>query len=56
MNDFQIRLIAGLDSSKSKQQLSSDINTLKKQLSTVDVQAKLGKDVVTNLSKQLNIR
>lgn len=55
MNDFQIRLIAGLDSSKSKQQLSSDINTLKKQLSTVDVQAKLGKDVVTNLSKQLNM-
>lgn len=55
MNDFQIRLIAGLDSSKSKQQLSSDINALKKQLSTVDVQAKLGKDVVTNLSKQLNM-
>lgn len=55
MNDFQIKLIAGLDSSKSKQQLSSDINTLKKQLSTVDVQAKLGKDVVTNLSKQLNM-
>lgn len=55
MNDFQIRLIAGLDSSKSKQQLSSDINTLKKQLSTVDVQVKLGKDVVTNLSKQLNM-
>lgn len=55
MNDFQIRLIAGLDSSKSKQQLSSDIDALKKQLSKVDVQVKLGKDVVTNLSKQLNM-
>ncbi len=54
MNEFQIGLVASLDSSKSKQQLNSDIDALKKQLTTVEVQAKLGKDVVTNLTQQLN--
>lgn len=54
MNEFQIGLVASLDSSKSKQQLNSDIEALKKQLTTVEVQAKLGKDVVTNLTQQLN--
>ena len=47
MSEFQIGLVASLDSSKSKQQLNSDIEALKKQLTTVEVQAKLGKDVVT---------
>jgi len=54
MNEFQIGLVASLDSSKSKQQLNSDIEALKKQLTTVEVQAKLGKNVVTNLTQQLN--
>ena len=54
MDEFQIGLVASLDSSKSKQQLNSDIEALKKQLTTVEVQAKLGKDVVTNLIQQLN--
>lgn len=54
MSEFQIGLVASLDSSKSKQQLNSDIDALKKQLTTVEVQAKLGKDVVTNLTQQLN--
>lgn len=54
MDEFQIGLVASLDSSKSKQQLNSDIEALKKQLTTVEVQAKLGKDVVTNLTQQLN--
>lgn len=54
MSEFQIGLVANLDSSKSKQQLNSDIEALKKQLTTVEVQAKLGKDVVTNLTQQLN--
>lgn len=54
MNEFQIGLVASLDSSKSKPQLNSDIEALKKQLTTVEVQAKLGKDVVTNLTQQLN--
>lgn len=54
MSEFQIGLVASLDSSKSKQQLNSDIEALKKQLTTVEVQAKLGKDVVTNLTQQLN--
>ena len=54
MSEFQIGLVARLDSSKSKQQLNSDIEALKKQLTTVEVQAKLGKDVVTNLTQQLN--
>ena len=53
MSEFQIGLVARLDSSKSKQQLNSDIEALKKQLTTVEVQAKLGKDVVTNLTQQL---
>lgn len=54
MSEFQIGLVASLDISKSKQQLNSDIEALKKQLTTVEVQAKLGKDVVTNLTQQLN--
>ena len=54
MNDFQLGLIAGLDGTKSKQQLNSDIDALKKQLNNVEIQAKLGKDVVSNLTKQLN--
>ena len=54
MSEFQIGLVARLDSSKSKQQLNSDIEALKKQLTTVEVQAKLGKDIVTNLTQLLN--
>lgn len=54
MSEFQIGLVARLDSSKSKQQLNSDIEALKKQLTTVEVQATLGKDVATNLTQQLN--
>lgn len=54
LNDFQIGLIAGLDGTKSKQQLNQDIEALKKQINTVEIQAKLGKDVATNLTKQLN--
>lgn len=54
LNDFQIGLIAGLDGAKSKQQLNQDIEALKKQINTVEIQAKLGKDVAANLTKQLN--
>lgn len=54
MNDFQIGLTAKLDDTKSKQQLNADIDDLKKQLNSVEVQAKLGKDVVSNITKQLN--
>lgn len=54
LNDFQIGLIASLDGTKSKHRLNQDIETLKKQLNNVEIQAKLGKDVVTNLTKQLN--
>lgn len=54
MNDFQIGLTAGLDGTKSKQQLNNDIDALKRQLNNVEVQAKLGKDVVSNITKQLN--
>lgn len=53
-NDFQIGLVGKLDANQSKQQLNSDIDALKKQLNTVEVQAKLGKDVITNLTQQLN--
>lgn len=54
LNDFQIGLIASLDGTKSKHQLNQDIEALKKQLNNVEIQAKLGKDVVANLTKQLN--
>lgn len=54
MNDFQIGLTAGLDSTKSKQQLNADIEALKRQLGTIEIQAKIGKDTVSNLTKQLN--
>lgn len=54
MNDFQIGLVGKLDGTQSKQQINSDIDAIKKQLNTVEIQAKLGKDVVANLTKQLN--
>ena len=54
LNDFQIGLVASLDGTKSKHRLDQDIEALKKQLNNVEIQAKLGKDVVTNLTKQLN--
>lgn len=54
MNDFQIGFIAGLDGTKSKQQINQDIEALKRQLSNVEIQAKLSKDAVSNLTKQLN--
>ena len=53
-NDFQIGLIGKLDGTQSKQQINSDIDALKKQLNNVEIQAKLGKDAVANLTKQLN--
>ena len=53
-NDFQIDLVGKLDANQSKQQLNSDIDALKKQLNTVEVQAQLGKDVVSKLTQQLN--
>lgn len=54
MNDFQIGLTAGLDGTKSKQQLNADIEALKKQLGSIEIKAKLGQDVVSNITKQLN--
>ena len=54
MNDFQIGLIAALDGTKSKQQINQDIEALKRQLSNIEIQAKLSKDAVSNLTKQLN--
>lgn len=54
INDFQIGVIAGLDGTKSKEKLNQDIDALKKQLNNVEIQAQLGKDVVANLTKQLN--
>ena len=53
-NEFGLRLIAELDGTKSKQRLNQDIEALKKQLGNVEIQAKLGKNVVANLTKQLN--
>lgn len=54
MNDFSIGLIAGLDGTKSKQQLNQDIEALKRQLGSVEIQAKLDSNTITNLTKQLN--
>jgi TP901 family phage tail tape measure protein len=54
LNNFQLGLIGGLDKSKSKEQLNKDIETLKNQLNNVEIKAKLGKDAVANLTRQLN--
>ena len=54
MNDFSIGLIAGLDGTKSKQQLNQDIEALKRQLGSVEIQAKLDNNTITKLTKQLN--
>lgn len=54
MNDFSIGLVAGLDGTKSKQQLNQDIEALKRQLGSVEVQAKLDNNTIANLTKQLN--
>lgn len=54
MNDFQIGLVAGLDGTKSKQQLNNDIDAIKKQLSSIEIQAKLDQNVISNITKQLN--
>lgn len=54
LNDFQIGLIAGLDETKSKQQLSQDIEVLKNQLGEIKIQAKLDDKTIADLTKQLN--
>ena len=36
MNNFSIGLVAGLDGTKSKQQLNQDIEALKRQLGSVE--------------------
>ena len=54
MNNFSIGLVAGLDGTKSKQQLNQDIEALKRQLGSVEIQAKLDSNTITNLTKQLN--
>ena len=54
LNDFQIGLIAGLDETKSKQQLSQDIEALKNQLGEIKIQAKLDDKTIADLTRQLN--
>ena len=53
-NDFQIELFGGLDISKSKSKINSDIETLKKQIKELEISAKIDANVSKNLEKQLN--
>ena len=53
-NDFQIELFGGLDISKSKSKINSDIETLKKQIKELEISAKIDVNVSKNLEKQLN--
>lgn len=54
MEDFNIGLIASLDETQSKEQLNSELETLKGKLNKVEIQATLGKDVVKDITDQLN--
>lgn len=53
-NDFQIELFGGLDISKSKSKINSDIETLKKQIKELEISAKIDANVSKNIEKQLN--
>ena len=52
-NEWQLGLIAGLDGTKSKSQLNSDINGLAKQLDKLKLYAEIDQNQVTQLQQQL---
>ncbi|MDY5721159.1 MAG: hypothetical protein SPK55_01045, partial [Succinivibrio sp.] len=54
MNDFNISLIAGLDSAKSKENINQDIDKLKSTLNELTLQAKIDPNQAKNLEGQLD--
>ena len=54
MNDFNISLVAGLDSAKSKENINQDIDKLKSTLNELTLQAKIDPNQAKNLEGQLD--
>ena len=53
-NDFNISLLAGLDISKSKEQIDKDINAIKSNIGKLEIEAKINPDTAKNITSQLN--
>lgn len=53
-NDFNISLLAGLDISKSKEQIDKDINAIKSNIGKLEIEAKISPDTAKNITSQLN--
>lgn len=53
-NDFNISLLAGLDISKSKEQIDKDINAIKSNIGKLEIEAKISLDTAKNITSQLN--
>lgn len=53
-NDFNISLLAGLDISKSKEQIDKDINAIKSNIDKLEIEAKISPDTAKNITSQLN--
>lgn len=54
MDEFNISLVAGLDSAKSKENINQDIDKLKNSLNELALQAKIDPNQVKNLEEQLD--
>ena len=54
MDDFNISLVAGLDTTKSKEKINQDIDTIRKSLKDLSIQAKIDPEQVKNLEGQLD--
>lgn len=54
MDDFNISLVAGLDSAKSKENINQDIDTIRKSLKELSLQAKIDSEQVKKLEGQLD--
>lgn len=52
-NDFNISLLAGLDVSKSKEQIDKDINAIKSNIGKLEIEAKINPDTAKNITSQL---
>ena len=49
MDDFNISLVAGLDTAKSKAKINQDIDTILKSLKDLSIQAKIDTEQVKKL-------
>lgn len=53
-NDWLIKLVGSLDPNKTRDQIDDDIEKIQGKLKDVELKAKLGSNVVSDLEKQLN--